>query len=197
MSERMDIELKKCITPEFRVSFPQIIQPKAFGKQPAKYSIVMLFPKGTDLVKLKKAAFNAAVEKWGKDKAAWPKNLKMPFRDGNEKSDLMGYEDTIFVSASSKDQPGLIDQRKNDILSEKDFYAGCYARAQILAFAYDKPEFGTRGVSFGLQHVQKTKDGEKFSGRKAATDVFDAIDDGSDEASSYDTDIDAEEDYGV
>jgi hypothetical protein len=196
MSEKMDIELKKCITPEFRVSFPQVIEPKAFGKQAAKYSIVMLFTKKTDLNALKKAAHNAAVEKWGKDKTSWPKNLKMPFRDGNEKSDLMGYEDTIFVSASSKDQPGLVDQKKQEILSDRDFYAGCYARAQLLAFAYDKPEFGTKGVSFGLQHVQKVRDGEKFSGRKNASDVFDEVEDGSGDASSYDNEVDGDDAMG-
>lgn len=188
--DKMAIEKKKCITHEFRVSFPAMITPKAFEQQEPKYSLVMLFDKKTDLgkpangqaVSMKQAAFNAATEKWGA-KEKWPKNLRLPFRDGNERSDTPGYENTIFVTASSKVQPGLVDQGRRPILNERDFYAGCYARAELIAFAYDKA--GNKGVSFSLQNVQKLKDGEPFSGRKNAEDVFDAVEDGSDDMENY------------
>lgn len=183
MSQKMDIQKKKVVTSEFRVSFPAIFQPKAFENQEPKYSVVMLFDKKTDLKSLKSAAFNAAAEKWGKDKTKWPKNLRLPFRDGDERADTPGYENTIFVTASSKTQPGLVDQGLRPILDPKDFYAGCYARAEVIAFAYDKA--GNRGVSFSLQNLQKLRDGESFSGRKDASDVFDAVEDGSDDIENY------------
>lgn len=189
MAEKMEIEKKKCLTPEFRVSFPHVFEKHTgFAGQEAKFSIVMLFTKKTDLKELKRAAFNAATEKWG-DKTKWPKQLRMPFRDGDEKSDLMGYEGTIFVSASSKQKPQVVGNKKVDgqfpQLSKEDeqFYAGCYARATLIAFAYDKA--GNKGVSFSLQNVQKLKDGEQFSGRKNADDEFDEVEDESDDAANY------------
>lgn len=193
----MEMEKKKCVTHEFRVSFPSVFKAKAFEDQEAKYRVVMLFPKSVDLgkpagkqkISLKHAAFNAAVEKWG-PKEKWPKNLRWPFRDGNEKSDTAGYEDHIFVSASSKSQPGLVDQYLKPILNEEDFYAGCYARAEVIAFAYDTK--GNKGVSFSLQNLQKLRDGEQFSGRRKAEDAFEAVETDSDNPENYsdDTSID-------
>lgn len=194
-SNKMDVQKKKVITHEFRVSFPAVLTPKAFEDQEPKYSLVMLYDKKTDLSKpatnkageplsmsMKQAVFNAATEKWG-PKEKWPKNLRLPFRDGDEKSDTPGYAGMIFVSASSKQQPGLVNAQRQPILNERDFYAGCYARAELIAFAYEK--MGNKGVSFSLQNVQKLRDGEPFSGRKNAEDVFDSVEDGSDSEESY------------
>lgn len=184
----MDILKKKVLTPEFRASFPHLFEKHSFENQPGKYSIVMLYNKKIDLSSLKKAAHNAAVEKWG-PKEKWPKNLRMPFRDGNEKTDLAGYENTIFVSASSKQKPQVVGNKKVDgqfPRLEKDdglFYPGCYARATLIAFAYDT--MGNKGVSFALQNVQKLRDGEAFSGRKDADSEFDEVEDGSDDADNY------------
>lgn len=191
-SKSSAIDKKKCLTHEFRVSFPHIFKPNSFEDQEPKYQITMLFPKNVDLSKpaggqknsLKQAAFNAAVEKWG-PREKWPKGLRMPFRDGDEKSDTQGYAGHIFVAASSKTQPGLVDQGLRPILNERDFYAGCYARAELIAFAYDTK--GNRGVAFSLQNVQKLRDGDPFSGRKKAEDVFDAVEDSSDDEDSYDS----------
>lgn len=185
MSKEIKIEDKKVMTPKFRVSFPNVFTAKSFENQEAKFSLTMLFEKTTDLAGLKKAAFNAATEKWG-PKEKWPKGLRMPFRDGNEKSDLMGYENTIFVSASSKQRPGVVDQKRAPIAeTDGTFYPGCYARATLIAFAYDKA--GNRGVSFSLQNVQKLADGEAFSGKKKAEEEFDSVEDESDDASAYET----------
>lgn len=183
----MNIELKKCTTPKFRVSFPQLFEPKGFEGQDPKYSVVMLFDKKTDLTPLKEAAFNAAKEKFG-EKSKWPKSFKMPFRDGDEKADSKGYAGTIFVTATSKKRPGVVNQKLEDVLDKEEIYAGCYARAVLIAFAYDVS--GNKGVSFSLKHVQKVGDGEKFSGGKSAREEFTVIDDGSDDASNYSNDED-------
>lgn len=184
-NEKMDIKLKKCITPKFRVSFPQVFKPKSFRGQEAKYSVVMLFDKSTDLTPLETACDNAIIEMYG-DVDSVPKNFRRPFRKGSEREDTPGYENTIFVTANSKTQPGLIDRDKQPILNEQDFYAGCYARAELIAFCYD--QMGNTGVSFSLQNIQKWADGAKFSGKRDAEDVFDSIEDGEDEESSYETD---------
>lgn len=164
---------KQVLTPEFRVSFPAVFTARSAAEgQEAKFSITMLFPKSTDISVLKNAVLEAIVEKWGADKAKWPKGLRLPFRDGSEK-DYDGYEDVTFCTASSKMRPGLVDQNRQAIIAPDEFYGGCYARATIAAFAYDKA--GNKGVSWGLRNIQKTRDGEPFSGRSKPENDFDAI----------------------
>jgi hypothetical protein len=70
-------------------------------------------------------------------------------------------------------RPGIVDANLQEIISEDDFYSGCYARATLTAFAYDK--LGNKGVAFGLQNIQKLKDGEHLSGRKNAESDFEAV----------------------
>lgn len=191
---KMPIEMKKCKTPEFRASYANVFEPKAFEGQEAKYSLVMLFDKKADLKKMRECANNAAAEKWGNDKTKWPKNLRMPFRDGNERSDSEGYAGKLFVSASSKQRPGviMIDPTGNKIQLNKEdgaFYSGCFGKATVIAFAYDVS--GNRGVSFALCNLLKTRDGDPFSGRKSAEDEFDGDDM---EGVENDADTDTEED---
>lgn len=175
--------IRKTQTPMFRASFPWLFepQPPMEGSQgEPKYSVVMLFDEAarkTPEFKAMKDLANAAIrEKWG-DKP--PSNLRNPFRDGSEKSELDGYEGMVFVSASSKMQPGVVNGRLQRIISKEvdpdGFYAGCYARATVTAYAYDKA--GNKGVAFGLQNVQKIKDGEAFSQRTRAEDDFEATED--------------------
>ena len=158
------------MTPEFRVSFPAVFKPKrqkGDATSEPKYGLTMLFPKGADLSKLKRAAEEAVKEKWG-DKP--PKNLRSPFRDQGEK-EYEGYEEgAVFVSASSKQKPGLVDRQRQDIIDETEFYPGCYARATLRAFAYDNN--GNKGVAFGLNNVQKLRDGDPLGGRTRAQDDF-------------------------
>jgi hypothetical protein len=175
----------KLTSPVFRVSFPNVFEARAaFEGQTKKYSLTMLF----DIAKIKadpselekfnkmKAALDAiAVEKWG-DKM--PKELKKPFRDGAEKEEYQGYgPGIIFVAASTTTKPGLVDQDLNRIMEPELFYAGCYARATLNAYAWSR--MGKNGVSFGLQNIQKVADGEPFSGRTSAEDDFDAVGDGA------------------
>lgn len=169
----------KVITPEFRVSFPNVFRtakPMAGATGDPKYGLTALFKKGEDISALKAAAEEACIEKWGpKDK--WPKNLRSPFRDAGEK-EFDGYvEGAIFINATSKQRPGLVDANMNDIIDETEFYAGCYARASINAFAYDTA--GNRGVAFGLNNVQKLRDGEPLGGRTRPEDDFEPVAEGA------------------
>lgn len=165
------------MTPQFRASFANVFRPgKAMeaGQEP-KYGVMMLFDKTSDLSALKAAAQQAAVDKWGADKSKWPKNLKSPFRDQGEKEGEAYVAGAVFITATSKQKPGLVDARNQSIIEESEFYSGCYARATVRAFAYDKA--GNRGVAFGLQNVQKIKDGEALAGRSRAEDDFTPLSD--------------------
>ena len=171
---------KKITTGEFRVSYANVFEPTKFEGQTPKYGVTMLFPKGTDLSPMKKLAQEALNEKWP-DKSKRPKGLRNPFRDGDtEKPDVDGYAGMTFVRANSKQKPGVVDRQRNPIFTEEEFYSGCYARATLTAYAYDHA--GNRGVAFGLQNLQKLRDGEEFSGRAKAEDDFEVYEDDSDGA---------------
>jgi hypothetical protein len=196
------------VTPEARLSFPNLFKPTTnFSNQPPKYGASFLIPKGKNaeedkkiLAKLKAAAEKAVKEKWG-DKI--PKKLAHPFKDGNDSTYedddgldqiLDGYEGmhVITAHASADYPPGLLDQSKEKILDPNVLYGGCYVYAALRAFAYevknDKGKVMKYGVSFGLQALQKIRDGEPFGNRTNAEDYFEELEGGADDPNSYGND---------
>lgn len=192
MANKSDVKRIKVMTPPFRVSFPAVFQAKAVnpGETP-KFSIQMLFrtkpdpkkphEKVVDLQPLKDAIIAVLTAQFGPDRNKWPEfkkpdgspAIRLPLRDGKEKPDVEGYGDgVVFGSASSTTQPGLVDAQKVPIIAPNEFYGGCYARATVNVFWYDKKG---KGVGLGLQNIQKIADGAPFSGRAKAEDEFDAI----------------------
>lgn len=78
---------------------------------------------------------------------------------------------SIVLSSWSKLAPGVMDSTgKNPITQHDEIYGGCYCRAQLNGYAYEKGQ--NKGVSFGLLHLQKIKDGEAFGNRTRAEDAF-------------------------
>lgn len=151
--------LPTAVTPVARIHLVHLLQPRQQKDGSYKYSVRLLFPKGADLSALKKIAAEAAASKWG-DKI--PKDLHSPFRDQGTK-DIKGYEPgAIFITARSKNKPGLINSKGQDIISPDDLYPGCYVMAEVAAGTYDTD--GNRGVTFYLNHVMKVKDGERMGG---------------------------------
>jgi hypothetical protein len=195
----MQSETVKIMTPEFRASFPALFEPRSAdpkGGGKLKYSIVMLFRVGetpeskkagekvVSIEPLKILVKNILTEKFGPDRAKWPSNLVLPFRDGNEpsKKDYPGYgPGVVFATASTMTRPGVVDAYEDPknpgkpapIGAPSDFYGGCYARATINAYFWEYT--GRQGVSLSLQNVQKLRDGEPFGGRPSAENDFDAI----------------------
>ncbi len=160
----------RVITPEFRASYANVWEPAQTPSGDMKYSISMIFPKGTDLTEIKKAIRQCIVEKHGEDEKKWPKGLKNPLRDGDTDRDGKEYENALFLNAGSKNQPGIVDSSAKPITDRSEFYSGCYARASVSFFYFDKA--GNRGVGCGLNNLMKVKDGERLDGRRAAEDEF-------------------------
>lgn len=165
------------ITPEFRVSYPNLFQPR-LNDQSGKmeYSFVALFAKGADLSALKKEAQRALLEKFGAEKLkdpAFVQRLRSPFRDqGIRQSD--GYvPGAIFVSLKSTQKPGVVDAQVKPIIDPSQVYAGCYGIASVRAFAYDAK--GNVGVSLWMQNFQKTRDGDSLTGRLKPEEEFEPI----------------------
>lgn len=161
------------ITPVFRVSYPAVFKPRKNElNNKDEYSVVALFKPGEDLKVLKEAAQKAITDKWGPDKAKWPQNLKTPFRLQEERAkDVDGkrvlpaghVEGAVFINMKSTQRPGVVDQNVQEIINESDFYAGCWAKASVNAYAYDQK--GNRGVAFGLSNIQKVRDDDPLGNR--------------------------------
>jgi len=170
----------KVITGKVRLSYVHIFEP--FTNKPnqeAKYSTVLLIPKSDRVTMAKLRAAQQAALAANADRlfgGKVPKTFKDTIHDGDEEGDLdknPEYEGHWFMSVSSKTKPGIVDQDVNPIMDSTEIYSGCYARVSINCFAYSTQ--GNKGVSFGLNHVQKLADGDYLGGRSKAEDDFDAV----------------------
>lgn len=181
-------DLCRLITPEFRVSFPHVFKPQApKPTDKPKYSITMLYPKTSDLTglapdrvtkrSLKEVLSNAKNAEFG-SKENWPSDLESPVIDGDlpKYADKEGYKGHWVIKATSNEdsKPGLVDSRMMPITVQSDFYPGCYARAFVYARVWEY--MGKKGVQFIVDHIQKTRDGDSFGGKKAVDQVFAPID---------------------
>lgn len=156
-----------------------------------KYSATLIFtpallalPGEQERFELMKAALRAAgVEKFGAE--AFAKLVKgekfgKAFRTDWEAKDYP--ENSIFFNTRSDQQPGLVyphaepgTTKPAKVAAEdiqKTFYAGAIVRASLSAYGYDRS--GNKGVTFGLNNLQKIRDGERLDNRAAAEDEFTA-----------------------
>lgn len=166
--------MSRITTEAFTASFPALFEPQGFAGSEEKYSVTMLWDKGTDLSKLKAACEAAITKKWGADR---PANIAMPMKDGDEKLDKDGkprpeYAGKKFAIAKAKavDPPKVVDTDLNPILDKTEVYGGCKLRAAVSAYAWEFA--GKRGVSLYLGNVQKVGDGESFGSTSSVEDDF-------------------------
>lgn len=168
----------KVITGKVRLSYPHLFTPAAAeGSTEEKYSASLIIDKGdTKTLNAINQAIEAAKEegkanKWG---GKIPGNLKLPLRDGDtDREDDEAYQDKMFVNATSKRKPGVVDQRKQKIEDETVIYAGCYVRASLNFFPFNAN--GNKGIAVGLNNIQKWADGEALAGGSSAEEDFDEI----------------------
>ena len=169
----------KVITGEVRLSYAHLFEPRP-GMNPGdapKYSTSILIAKSDkETLRKIKAAIDAATAAglplWG---GKVPPNLRNPVRDGDtERPDDPAYQGHYFMNLTSKNKPGIVDRRLQPITDSSEIYSGCYARVSMNFFPYSHS--GNRGVSAGLNNVQKLRDGDYLGGRSRAEDDFDAVD---------------------
>ena len=176
----------KVVTEEVRLSYAHLFEAWSNDPEiPAKFSATLLIPKSSKKTMAAiKAAIDAATiagksrfgDSWGK------KGVKTTLHDGDTEADLETnpeYEGHYYMSVSSNTQPGIVDRAVNPILDSSEVYSGCFVRVSINAFPYNAK--GNQGVSFGLNHVQKLRDGDYLGGRSRASDDFNALEDEDDD----------------
>lgn len=170
------------LTPIFRVSYEHLFKPsEPEGSDVPVYQVTAIFDADADLKPLQKMINQAKKDKW-KDKI--PANFRSPFRKGvTLEKDENGYDldknpeyaGKIICVFKSYGQPvPIVDANKNDIIDKRHFYSGCWAVANVSAFAWSKK--GKNGVSLGLNAVMKIKDDEPLSARMTAQKAFQDVD---------------------
>ena len=66
------------------------------------------------------------------------------------------------LNVSTYKAPQLVDIAQQPITNEHEIYSGCYARAIINFYVYDRN--GNKGISAGLNAIMKLYDGEALGG---------------------------------
>jgi hypothetical protein len=184
MAEVKNAQSTKLVTGKCRLSYAHLFEAVAMEDGGEKFfSCALLIPK-SDKATIKKVndVVNIAKEqgktsKWG---GKIPANLKLPLRDGDaERPDDEVYKGCYFINVKCKQKPGLVDKDLQAILDPADLYSGCYVRAAINAYPFNKK--GNIGIAFGLNNIQKLADGEALGGRSRAEDDFEVVQDEDDD----------------
>ena len=200
LSEETNNRMKDLkVTSKFRASYEHVVEPWSGDEEKdPRYSVHMIFPKNDPWVKnVKGVVKDMAVEAFGPNAAKLLRSGKLhnPFRDGDDEfPDDEVYGGSIFINANGafvgKKPPGLFNQKLRDIRKmespEEIFYSGCYARAEIKFFPYDRE--GGKGIACYLFRVQKLAEGEPLGGGEAVEKVFSEVEMEDDDADDFEDD---------
>ncbi len=164
----------KVVTGKVRFSYCHIFAPKAIDDGEPKYSVSILIPK-TDkktLDAVKKAINAAKTEgKTSRFGGKIPANLKQPLRDGDvDRPEDPAYAGHMFVNATGKRRPGIVDKDRNEILDPEEVVSGDYGRVSINFYPFAVT--GNKGIAAGLNNVQLLEKGEPLSGGTSAAEDF-------------------------
>lgn len=171
---------RKVRTPEFRMSFPYLLEPRAGFKgntERKTYGIEMLFPPRTNMAPFRAALLAAMSVKFGPDQKGWPRIQRKPndvIRDFGEfnsqaKTPLEGDWDgwsMVRANCSDKVAPYVVGPLMNAdgifprITDPREIYGGRWAKAVLQAYYYPGPT--SSGVTFGLVSVQLLKHDSHF-----------------------------------
>lgn len=178
----MDITLKNV-----RLSFNNLWEASAYKEgQKKTYSAKLLVPKDSALDKdIWKAIKAEAVATFGKKADAViekhkSNNMKFSYEDGDS-TDREEAEGHMVLNAKRREtdgRPTVVDRDKSPLSAgDGKPYSGCYVNA-IVSIYCQKGEY--EGVRCGLKGLQFVKDGDAFSGARAADpDAFEDMGDGA------------------
>lgn len=159
-------------TGEVRIGYVHLLQPYAMPGQDEKYSCQIIIPKEDTQTK---ALLDNAIEE-AKERGlsgSWngqaPPIIPTPLHDGDgTKENGEPYRDeckgswVMSVSADVNHKPSVVDLQLQPIIDPNEIYSGMYGRVNVNFYPYLYN--GKKGVGVGLNHVQKTRDGEPLGG---------------------------------
>lgn len=150
------------------------------GEGEPKHSATFGFPPSHPCVaQIKKAFEEAATAKWKGDAGVVYTELKAGGRlcmhDGDAKASKEGYKGNLYITASNKQRPLIIDTNLSPLQANDGRpYSGCYVDATVEIWAQDN-KFGKR-LNASLQGVQFRSHGQRLSGGGVSSvDEYEAI----------------------
>lgn len=178
----------KVTTPAFIASFPNLFKARKNElSDKIEYSVMALFAPGTDISSVEAAVKEAMASEFGENEKKWPKAWRNPIRDIEERRDSEGnlpsgcVEGMKFMNLKSQYAPGIVDANLEEIIDPEEIYPGVVLKASITAYAYDMT--ANKGVAFGLDAIQKVRDGERLAGKPDPKKLFKQVD--SEEADPF------------
>jgi hypothetical protein len=160
-------------------------EPVNAGDKPVFGCSFLIDPTDPQIKTIKAALKEVATEKWGAKAAGILKELeaggKLFFKDGNSKASYEGFENMMFISASSSTRPLTLNRDKSPVAEEDGvLYSGCYVNVSLELWAQDN-NWGKR-INAQIGGVQFFKDGDAFAGGGSAADEddFDELEAGAD-----------------
>lgn len=180
-------------TPAFIASFPNLFKARKNDlSDKLEYSVMALFPPKADLSNIEEAIEQAMTDQFGENKKKWPKGWRNPLRDIEERRNEEGalpagcVEGMKFMNMKSQYAPGIVDGNLEEVIDPEEIYPGVVLKASITAYAYDMK--ANKGVAFGLDAIQKVRDGERLAGKPDPKKLFKQVD--SEEADPFAGDSD-------
>ncbi len=166
---------------DVRLSFCNVHDAKAVnGQGDPKFSTAAILPRThPQLAEIVGALKKVATDKWGAKGeevyTALKAGDKLCLHDGDSKAEIDAYKSNLFINASNKQRPLVIDGQRNPLVAaDGKPYSGCYGNVIVEVWAQDN-QFGKR-INASLLGVQFVKDGERLAGGGvAAADDFEAI----------------------
>lgn len=164
----------RVVTGLVRFHYVNVFEPreslKGFVPQ---YGVCLLIPK-EDRETLDK--INCAIEEtikiagqFGMDETDG--SFRLPLKDGDiERADMSEFSGRYFINATSRYMPEVVDENCFMITDPKEFYSGCYGRAAIKFFPYNRE--GSSGIGCCMCNVQKLEDGGELEVRISAAKDF-------------------------
>ena len=169
-------------SPPVRVSYAeQIFVAKAGEKGGAlKYGVTILVDKknAEQMAWLKQIATDAteALAEYWPDPATRPRipvigELASVIKDGDKTCNKQGipykeknpeYIGNYFLRVYNTTKPTAVDRNNSAIIDPSEIYSGCYCRVNINCYTFDGET--NKGVTAGLNGVQKWAEGERLSG---------------------------------
>ena len=167
----------RIVAKNVRLSYVHVLEPRLTpdGTE-EKYSVsIILDPKenAADIKAIKAAIETEVVGKFGaKAKAQLGKKYHTPLRDGDDRDDP-AYEGKLFINASGKRRPQVVDRKTMPVVDPDEIYSGCYANVSFSLFPFDVKT--NAGVGCGLNNIQVLRKGERLDGSVAASDEFEEV----------------------
>jgi hypothetical protein len=188
-----------------RLSYTQnLFTPKAFraGDTP-RYGLTIMFEKSDP-------AHQSALKQLAADakmvlESRWPNPTTRPrvpivggidsvIKDADKAVNRQGipmleknpeYAGHYIIRLGTISRPPVIDRNMQEILDPEEIYGGVWAKVALNAYTFSGDT--NKGVTFGLNGVQKWKDDERFGGgRPPVAQMFEPAPAGSEDPSSYD-----------